>query len=332
MRTQVERFIASIGHERRYSPHTVRAYRRDLEQFLSFAEQRFGRALTPSDFELPALRGFVAALFPTCDSATVARKLSCLRSLGAFLVRERVRPDNPACLISLPKRRPVLPRVLDVDETFRLIEAAHVDGAVGARDLAVVEVLYSSGVRVAELCAVDLSDVELPADAREPGVIRVRHGKGGRERLVPFGGAARRALDAYLQRRAELGKGGRGAASPALWLNTRGGRLGVRSVARVVARASELAMNRTPASPHTLRHSCATHLLDAGAGLRTIQEILGHASLQTTQRYTHVSVDHLLEVYDRAHPRARRPPGQAPVVTTRLPAALGQPLAGQRRR
>ncbi|MBK8480124.1 MAG: tyrosine recombinase XerC [Proteobacteria bacterium] len=332
MRQQIEHFLSSLEHERRLSPHTVRAYRSDLEQFLGFAEDRFGRPLTPADFDLPALRGFVAALFPTCDSASVARKLSCLRSLGAYLVRRRSRADNPARLISLPKRRQVLPRVLDVDETFRLIDAARADGAAGSRDHALVELLYGSGVRVAELCAVDLCDLDLPRDERAPGVMRVRHGKGDRERLVPFGSAARRALELYLQRRAELGHGALGAASPALWLNSRGGRLGVRSVARIVARASQQAMNRTPASPHTLRHSCATHLLDAGAGLRTIQEILGHASLQTTQRYTHVSVDHLLEVYDRAHPRARRPAGRTQGATTRLPALAAEPATAQRRR
>lgn len=330
VRQQAEAFIASIGHERRLSPHTVRAYRHDLQQFLDYAEQRCTRALTPLDFELPALRGFVATLFPHCDSATVARKLSCLRSFGSFLVRRRVRADNPATLVSLPKRRQVLPRVLDVDETFRLIDAARAEGATGARDLALVELLYSSGLRVAELCALDLTDLELPRDEDAPGVIRVRHGKGDRQRLVPCGAAARRALVAYLQRRGELGPSGHAAASGALWLNARGGRLGVRSVARVVARASQQAMNRTPASPHTLRHSCATHLLDAGAGLRTIQEILGHASLQTTQRYTHVSVDHLLEVYDRAHPRAQRHPERARKAATGAAEPMGSSSAPAR--
>ena len=299
MRAQIEAFVRSLIHERRLSPHTARAYQRDLEQFAAFVEARLGRPADVGDLDIPQVRGYLASLFGRNDSATIARKLSSLRSFGSHLVRRRLRPDNPVKLVAMPKQSKPLPRFLSVDEMFRVVEVPAADTPWGKRDRLILELLYGSGLRVAELCKLDLADIDLAE-----GVVRVRAGKGRKDRLVPFGGAARDAFVAYRAVRGQL-RGRAGRQDPqALILNRRGGRLTTRSVARIVDAACRAAGTRRAASPHGLRHSCATHMLDGGADLRTIQELLGHSSLQTTQRYTHVSIDHLMSVYDRAHPRA----------------------------
>jgi len=301
VRRHAEDFFESLRHERRVSPHTVRAYQHDLLQFVRFAEEYLARSPEPVDLSVHTVRGFVASLFDKNDPASIARKLSVVRSFGAFLVRRGLTELNPAALVSTPKRPRVLPEVLDVDETFRLIDAAGERGVLGLRDRAIAEVLYSSGLRVSELCALDVTDLDLTQCT-----VRVQHGKGGKERIVPLGGAAVDAVQAYLAVRASLLRPtAETGVQTAAWLNYRGGRLTTRSVGRIIRRLSTLGGTRAVASPHVLRHCCATHLLDSGADLRAIQEILGHASLRTTQRYTHVSIDHLFASYDRAHPRAR---------------------------
>lgn len=283
------------------SSHTVRAYRRDIEQFIEYVEGVRDRPAALDDLDIGPIRGFVAGLFDRSDAATIARKLSSLRSFGSFLVRRGLRQDDPAKLVPLPKRKSHLPRVLDVDEAFGMIGAVP-EGRVALRDRLIVELLYGSGLRVSELCALDTGDLDLPSHT-----VRVRAGKGNKDRVVPLSDVAAEATRAYMGSRAKVRRT-RGDAGDidALLLNQRGGRLTVRSVARIVRRLGDRAGTRVRTSPHVLRHSCATHLLDGGADLATIQEILGHASLQTTQRYTHVSIDHLLGTYDRAHPRARK--------------------------
>jgi len=189
---------------------------------------------------------------------------------------------------------------LSVDEACNVMDTPDEETPAGRRDRALLEVMYGSGLRVSEVCALDVADVE-----GTEGTVRIRHGKGDKERIVPLGGAAMKALDGYLELRGELRHPRTGEQAPqALFLNVRGGRLTTRSVARLVNKSSVQAGTRVTVSPHALRHSCATHLLDGGADLRSIQEILGHASLRTTQRYTHLSIDHLMNVYDEAHPRA----------------------------
>lgn len=303
MQAQVTAFLDSLEHERRSSSHTVLAYRRDLGEFLAFLRERYRREPTIADLDVMPVRGFIASLFGRNNPVTVARKLSALRSFGAFLVRRGLLSDNAVKLVAMPKRPRVLPRFLSVDEAAGLVEAPSPESLAGRRDRAMLELMYGSGLRVSELCALDQGDLDLSGR-----MVRVRRGKGAKDRIVPVGRKAVKAAAEYLEVRGQLRHPKTGVQDPqALFLNQRGGRLTPRSVARLVDRSSEMAGTRAPASPHTLRHSCATHLLDSGADLRAIQEILGHASLSTTQRYTHVSIDHLMKVYDNAHPRALGP-------------------------
>ncbi|MFH1130046.1 MAG: tyrosine recombinase [Pseudomonadota bacterium] len=300
MRQHIEAFVQSLTSERHLSAHTIRAYRRDLEEFSAFVEKKEGRCAELGDLDIPQVRSYLASLFGKNRPVTISRKLSSLRSLGTFLVRREIREDNPAKLVAMPKRASLLPSFLSVDEVFRLVDTPEVPKTWGMRDKALLELLYGAGLRVSELCGLDLGDLDLGQK-----IVKVRKGKGKKDRLVPFGESAAKAMESYLSHRFELmnPKNGRQDVK-AVFLNRRGGRLTTRSVARIVSQASLQAGTRVQASPHSLRHACATHLLDGGADLRTIQEILGHASLQSTQRYAHVSMDHLMETYDRAHPRA----------------------------
>lgn len=300
MQERIEEFIQSLQHERRFSNHTVRAYRRDLQEFLEFTSKKKGKKAQLDDLDIIMVRSYLASLFEKNKPVTISRKLSSLRSFCAYLVRYGVRLDNPVKLIAMPKQGQLLPRFLSVDEVFRLVETPNNTSALGLRDQAILEMLYAAGIRVSELCGLDIADIDLSY-----GMVKVRGGKGKKDRLVPIGKVASRAVEKYFDRRTELRHSRTGDQDlQAAFLNNRGRRLTVRSVDRIVSHASILANTRTQASPHTLRHACATHLLDGGADLRTIQEILGHSSLKTTQRYAHVSIDHLMEVYDRAHPRA----------------------------
>jgi integrase/recombinase XerC len=295
------------------SGNTVAAYLRDLNQFHSFVTS--SRQLKEwSQVEPGDIRGFLARGLKGHKRSTVARKLQSIRGFFKFMHRERDLPINPASLVTPPKQERPLPKRLSVDEAFHLIESRppqkraygskEKQKAAMARDLAMLELLYSSGLRVSELVGLDLGHLRLDLD-----LLTVEQGKGGRSRLAPLGRTAKDALNKYLQLRNLLMPKG-GAAIDAVFLNRRGGRLSVRSVQKVVDRHSlDLSAGRK-VGPHTLRHAMATHLLEGGADLRSVQEILGHRSLSTTQKYTHLAVDHLLKVYDKAHPRAKEPEGE----------------------
>jgi len=280
------------------SPHTCRAYATDLRQFAAFLEERAGPSVRLGAVDPLAIRAFVAWRLNAGDArATVARKTAAVRGLFQFWCREGLIKANPARVVPTPRAPGRLPRYLTVDEAAQLL-AAPPGAAPGAlRDYALFEVAYSSGLRVGELTGLDLQDLYL-----EEGLVRVL-GKGRRERVVPLGARAVAALKAYLARRDALA-GGRGGKRAALFLNRAGGRLTPRGVARRLAVGLARAGLHGRITPHGLRHSFATHLLDAGADLRAIQEMLGHARLSTTQRYTHLHLDRLMEVYDRAHPKA----------------------------
>ncbi|HEV8663604.1 MAG TPA: tyrosine recombinase XerC [Candidatus Methylomirabilis sp.] len=283
------------------SPHTRRAYATDLRQFAAFLEGGVGRGGGPVRLEAVdplAVRAFVAARLKAGDARrTVARKLAAVRGFFQFWCRQELLKANPARVVPGPRGPERLPRYLTVDEAAQLL-AGPPGGTAGAlRDRALFEVAYAAGLRVGELTGLDLSDVDL-----EEGLVRVL-GKGGRERVVPLGTQAVGALQAYLARRGELAAR-RGNPTAALFLNRAGGRLTARSVGRRLAAGLARAGLHGRITPHGLRHSFATHLLDAGADLRAIQEMLGHARLSTTQRYTHLHLDRLMEVYDRAHPKA----------------------------
>lgn len=304
---EIDIFINYLTHERRLSSHTARAYHQDLFGFASFAQDEGVKDVRAIDIML--IRGWLASLFDGHESTSIARKLSALRSFCEFLVKKDKLADNPAKFVNTPKRRQGLPRFLDVEDAFALVEVTDTPKKgesatkeiLRLRDRAIAELLYGSGLRVSEASGLDISDIDM--DQR---LVTVRQGKGGKDRIVPLGNEAKDALVRYFERRLELLKNSENKTEPkALFINHRGGRLTTRSIARVISARSLKAGTRTPASPHTLRHSCATHLLDEGADLRTIQEILGHSSLRTTQRYTHVSMQHLMNVYDQAHPRAR---------------------------
>ena len=280
------RHLEQIEHA---SAHTQRAYLSDLGQLREFLGERALDSATRDD-----LRSFLAARFGANAPATLARKLASLKAFYEHRVRSGHLPDSPARRLLSPKKRTSLPNVVSVDDCFALLLAPSARTAAGLRDRCALELLYGGGLRVSELVGLDLADF-IDGDS----AVRVR-GKGNKQRIVPLVAKAREALQRYLQRRGELGGG------EALLLNRRGGRLTARSVARHLARYALVAGARRHVHPHALRHSFATHLLDMGADLRGIQELLGHASLSTTQRYTHVSAERLLQVYEDAHPRARK--------------------------
>jgi integrase/recombinase XerC len=284
-------FLRHLAAERQASPHTLRSYRTDLEQFRQFlAEVTDGRTLRErlSDLDARLVRAWVARLHARgLDPVSVGRKLAALRSWLRFLVRRRVLARNPAADIRGPRPGRKLAAFLPIDEAVTLLDS----GEASVRDRAILELLYATGLRVSELSGLDLDDVD-----RGDGTVRVL-GKGRKERLVPYGAKAAAALDVYLERR--------GPARGPLFTGRSGRRLGVRTLFEIVRRRARAAGLTRRVSPHTLRHSFATHLLDAGADLRAIQELLGHSRLSTTQRYTHVGSDRLMRVYDHAHPRAR---------------------------
>jgi integrase/recombinase XerC len=308
-------FADYLAVERAMSPRTVEAYGRDVEELRRGHAERSGREPDPRAIDAAAIRAHLASLFGRVDPATIARKLSSLRAFFGFLARRGHVEVNPARAIRSPKRKRILPRALDVDDAFGLIEvpdqAAAGAAPVGARaqaarlrDRALVEVLYGAGLRVSECCALDIDDVDTARYGDGGAILHVRKGKGGKSRIVPIGGQAVAALVEYLGARAALAARGEAPDPAALFLNQRGRRFTARSAQRLVDRRARAA--GTSATPHALRHSFATHLLDAGADLRSIQELLGHASLGSTQIYTKVSLDHLMSVYDAAHPRARK--------------------------
>jgi len=300
---QLRSFLDYLRLNRNVSPHTVAAYDRDLSQFLAYAGQETGKrdALQPKHLDLALIRGFLGELHRQRQArASVARKVSALRTFVRYLRREGWIDSDPAALAVAPKREIKVPAHLTVDEMSQLLEMPDAATPLGARDRAILELFYASGIRLSELVALDLEDVDLSGR-----MVRVM-GKGRKERIVPFNPSAQNALrDWYRRRLALLRPAARSPKSgDPLFVNARGGRLTGRSIQRLVARYVRSCSARFGISPHALRHSFATHLLQAGADLRAIQELLGHVRLSTTQRYTHVNVAQLLDVYRKAHPRA----------------------------
>ncbi|HEY6361643.1 MAG TPA: tyrosine recombinase XerC [Vicinamibacterales bacterium] len=295
-------FLDHLRLNRNVSPHTSAAYESDLSQFLGFAAGHLGKStrdVAPADLDLGTIRGFMAALHKNGQSrASVARKLSALRGFTRFLRREGVIAADPAALAVSPRREQKVPAHLSVDEMSQLLDTPDAGDPLGRRDRAILELFYASGLRLSELVGLDLEDVNLRAR-----MVRVL-GKGAKERLVPFNTTTAAAIRRWLRDRVLMVR--TGDAGDPLFLNARGGRLTGRSVERLVARYVSQCSTRLGISPHALRHSFATHLLQRGADLRAIQELLGHVQLSTTQRYTHVNVTQLLDVYRKAHPRAKR--------------------------
>jgi len=295
----LDEFMRHLQIERGLSPHTLRNYRSDIKQFLTFLEQQEPPRALP-ELTYPDLRAYLTQRQRLNQKVTVARKLAALRTFCAFLVRQGRLPHNLAALAPTPKLGSSLPRFLTVDEVFHLLEVTSGADSLALRDRAILEVFYSGGLRVAELVGLDLADLDF-----EDHTVRVR-GKGGKERLGVLGAPARRALLAYVERRPELqAHQPPEERTPAVFLNARGGRLTTRSVARLVEKWARQAGLGQSLSPHGLRHTFATHLLEGKADLRAVQELLGHAQLSTTQRYLHVNLDYLMEVYDKAHPRGK---------------------------
>jgi len=307
MRQAIERFTRWLGTEKGYSLHTVRAYRRDLLEFAETLTQDCG----PSEITATHIKGFVVGLHGRNTAASVGRKLSALRTFFRVLQREKCILADPLAGVIGPRIGRAIPVFLTVDEVFLLLETPEkTKDSFFVRDRAILELLYSTGIRVAELVSRNLADLDFADE-----VLRVR-GKGNKERLVPVGLPAKEAVTAWLPLRQNLlaARAGRGweGGEDALFLNGRGGRLTTRSVERMVRMYGEKAGITQIVTPHALRHSFATHLLEMGADLRSVQELLGHASLSTTQRYTHLTLDHLSEVYDKAHPMAGNKKGTAP--------------------
>ena len=290
MKKYSEQFFAFLKVEQGVSAHTLRAYQKDLTEFLDFAPNSLKK------IDYLDIRSYLASLHARkLKKTTISRKLAAIRSFFKFLHREGYVKKNPAKLVSTPKVPRSLPKFLTIDEIFSLLDTPEGETFRVCRDRAMLELLYSSGIRVSELTSLDISDLDL----RE-SLIRVK-GKGMKERIVPVGSKALESIQEYLPERLSLRK-----KSSALFLNNRGGRLTQRSVRRIVLHYSRMIRMKGELSPHTLRHTFATHLLHEGADLRVIQELLGHASLSTTQKYTHVDITHLAEVYDKAHPLAKK--------------------------
>jgi integrase/recombinase XerC len=308
-------FLQFLALNRNVSPHTVRAYESDVSQFLAHLSARRGtkrRDLPPSALDRGAIRDFLGALHAQGQSrASSARKLAAIRTFLRYLRREGIVDDDPGALISTPKRDVRIPAHLSESEMSLLLEAPSADTPLGRRDRAILELFYASGLRLSELAGLDLEDVNLGGK-----MVRVL-GKGGRERLIPFNSSTASAIRRYLGDRERLMRDAspvsarpsspraRRPARDALFVNYRGTPLSTRSIDRLVRRYVSSCSTRLGISPHALRHSFATHLLQRGADLRAIQELLGHARLTTTQRYTHVNAAQLLEVYRQAHPRAK---------------------------
>ncbi|MCP4196452.1 MAG: tyrosine recombinase XerC [Proteobacteria bacterium] len=292
-------FREYLTHEKRVSPRTVTAYDRDIAGFAEFLHDT-SRPDDVTTVDVMTIREYLAQLYGKAAAASVGRKLASLRGLFKFLKQRSLCADNPAAQTRTPRIRRPLPRFLSVDEAVAFVEMDMGDLPAAKRDAAIVETLYGGGLRVSELTNLNLDSIDL-----ESGIAKVV-GKGGKERIVPIGKAAAKAIIAYQQVRSLLIREGKKGGKHALFLNRDGGRLSARSVQRMVRKRGLALGTRESVHPHGLRHSFATHLLDGGADLRTIQELLGHASLSTTQTYTHISIDGLMQVYDKAHPLACR--------------------------
>jgi integrase/recombinase XerC len=305
MEEYIDRFGDYLKYERNVSEHTLRNYMSDLGQFhdhlcpVDSTGKRRHVEITQIDHI--TIREYLSKLYQEKRKKTsIARKLATLRTFFKFLCREEVVQLNPARLVSSPRLEKKLPKVLTVDDVMRFIETPDLDTVLGKRDRAILEVLYATGCRVSELAGINLDDIDFDHES-----IRVR-GKGRKERIVPFGSKAKEALQMYMGVRGELLlEAPEEERDPmALFLNYQGTRITTRSVGRMIDKYVEECAMMHDISPHSLRHSFATHLLSAGADLRAIQELLGHARLSTTQIYTQVSMEQLMQVYDKAHPKA----------------------------
>ena len=298
----IEQYAAHLRDERAVSAHTLRNYLSDLRQFQRFVSGRKllldeARSAAVREIDVTVVRAFLASLLPGRKKSSVGRKIAALKGFFGFLLMTRKIDQNPLLSIHSPKQEKPLPAFLSVDDVFQLLGAIEVKTQLDVRDRAVLEVFYSTGIRVSELVGLNWADIDFNL-----GIIRVT-GKGSKERIVPIGEIALQALRSQaqaLRERWPLACAGESA----VFRNHRGGRITTRSVARIVEKHLKQAGILVKMGPHGLRHSFATHLLNSGADLRSIQELLGHTSLSTTQRYTHLNLDQLTAVYDKAHPRA----------------------------
>jgi integrase/recombinase XerC len=289
MKDHIDKFLKYLEIERAASAHTLRAYRKDLEEFSKFVN------IKPEDVELADVRGFIAEQIKSgLNKTSVSRRLASIRSFFKFLYREGYKRTNPAKLVSKPKLPKLLPRFLSVDDAFALVERPAGTGFLPARDRAILELLYSSGLRVSEISGLNIDDINT-----KEGFLKVK-GKGRKERMVPVGSKAIDAIKSYMVERIALKSKDR-----FLFLNRRGKGFSDRGVRRLVVKYARMTGISGKIGPHALRHTFATHLLQGGADLRVIQELLGHSSLSTTQKYTHLDVTHLIDVYDKAHPFAK---------------------------
>ncbi len=298
MQTHIRSFLRYLHTVRNYSPHTVTAYECDLREFLAFWESEFpGRVMTPDGVDRRAIRRFLAWLHDReFASRSIARKLACLKSFFRYLRKMHVVASNPASTVVSPKLERRLPRTLDEGSVARLMDQPDRASTGGARDAAILEVLYGAGIRLSELIGLRVADIDF-----ENGTIKVT-GKGSKQRIIPFGAKARSALQAYLAVRPALASKCPGV--PNAFLSSRGNPMSPKGVNRLMNTYIGMVSEIEKRSPHVLRHTFATHLLNRGADLRAVKELLGHESLSTTQMYTHVSVDHLRKVYAQAHPKA----------------------------
>lgn len=289
MQNYIDRFLRYLQVEKGASSHTLRAYKKDLEEFSGFIKTK------PQDIDIADVRGFIAEQIKKgLNKTTASRRLASVRSFFKFLYKEGYTKTNPARFVSNLKLPKLLPRFLSVDDVFNLIEKPSGRGFMTVRDRAILELLYSSGLRVSEISGLSIDDLNI-----KEGFLKVS-GKGKKERIVPIGSKAIDALKSYIAERVALKSN-----ESFLFLNRRGRRLSDRGIRRVVVRYARTIGISGKIGPHSLRHTFATHLLQSGADLRVIQELLGHSSLSTTQKYTHLDITHLIDVYDRAHPFAK---------------------------
>jgi integrase/recombinase XerC len=304
LKDQIRSFIDSLHSEKGYAVNTCRAYSHDLGEFVLFIGQSYFSKKNQTGIGPPMadqvsslmIRGYLGFLYKKNKKITISRKLSAVRSFFRFLVKHGVILDNPLDQILTPKQKKTIPVYLPVDDVFRLLDSIKTDTLIGIRNRAIFETLYSSGIRISELEGLNVFDVDV-----KKHLIRVM-GKGNKERIVPIGEKAVTGIMDYRKRlKSETGIGEDN--NTPLFLNKNHGRLTSRSIARILEKAAKECGLLIPVSPHALRHTFATHMLDAGADLRVVQELLGHRSLSTTQKYTHVSIDRLMETYDKAHPR-----------------------------
>ena len=301
----IKSYVGFLSSEKGYSVNTSRAYLHDLNEFADFLVQSRirGNKKQNKTYDFKAnevhslmIRGYLGLLYKKNKKSTIARKLSAIRSFFRHLIKHGIIQNNPAELIHTPKQEQTIPAYLTVDDMFRLLDSIKTDSRLGLRNCAIFETLYSTGIRVSELAGMNVFNVDFTRS-----MIRVL-GKGDKERIVPIGDKALRAIKAYrdkLHRETDLQIEGDGP----LFLNKNNGRLAPRSIARILDKLVKECSLLIRVSPHALRHTFATHMLDAGADLRVVQELLGHKSLSTTQKYTHVSIDRLMETYDKTHPR-----------------------------